>query len=78
MPMEWNLLVQISGPDRPVTTQCKTILKIPYAKYWDVSSGLPGPISANGVEFRLTVDQCGVSFGFLFWPFLACQNGKTE
>ena len=61
MPMEWNLLVQTTGPYRPVMIPCNTQdnFKNPLCKILGCIlsklAGLPGPISANGVEFRSTV-----------------------
>ena len=61
----------------------KTILKISYAKCWDVSCpiwqacpALPGPISANGVEFRFTVGYLLNSFFGRFWQAKMKKRSK--
>ena len=41
-------------------------------------ASLQGPIVPKGDMFSPISIYCRVSFEFLFWPFLACQNGNTE
>ena len=66
-------------------SRVKTILKNPNAKYRAVRpytlsnlAGLPGPVWPKKDIFARILIHKRVSFEFLFWQFLACQNGNTE
>ena len=69
-------------PDRPVTTVGNTLdnFKNPLHNILGCIlsnlAGLPGRVEPN-FNKRISIDY-RVSFEFLFWPFLAGQNGKTE
>ena len=81
MPMEWNLLVQITGfqtlQSRPLDN-FKNPLRNILGCILSNLTGLPGPAEPNfSKRSRISIDY-NVSFEFLFWPFLAGQNGKTE
>ena len=75
MPMEWNLLVQITCPEsRPSSHDSvqysRQFWKSPAQNtgmYLVHLAGLLGPISANGVELRLTVEYLLDSFFGRFW-----------
>ena len=73
MPMEWNLLVQITGfqtvQSRPLDN-FKNPLRNILGCILSNLTGLPAlqsPISANGVEFRLTIMYLLNSFFGRFW-----------
>ena len=77
MPMEWNLLVQITGfqtlQSRPLDN-FKNPLRNILGCILSNLAGLPGPAEPNfSKRSRISIDY-RVSFEFLFWPFLAAGH----
>ena len=75
-----NLLVQITGfqtvQSRPLDSFKNPLLWDVSCPIWQACPALPSPISANGVEFRLTIGYLLNSFFGRFWQAKMGKRSK--